>query len=216
MKVLVFSDLHCSQVYRPILAKKMIAWIKNVDIVILNGDIWDEYLISFEDFIHSSWSIIFPYLKQKHAQYIFGNHDRPNHKHRDMNLFSDVQVEALDMTIGSNVFHFEHGHRMLPWEQQVQRYCFDQVPGWLSRRMIPIVDVATESRFVHYWIGLTQNNRMKAYWKTIAAGRWLVIGHTHVQSLDHRNLFLNSGLNKYNTFQAVLIESSGAMSLIRE
>lgn len=71
---LVISDTHLGKYDR-----KMDLFLRNLikdyDRIILNGDFYDCWLVSFEEFISSEYSELFKILKSKETIYIYGNHD---------------------------------------------------------------------------------------------------------------------------------------------
>ena len=91
MNILVFSDTH---LYLPFDGKKfnfLKKIISDSDQVIINGDFFDDYMISFDEFIKSPWNQLFPLLKKKKAIYIFGNHDQEKFSDKRTEQFSDSQ-----------------------------------------------------------------------------------------------------------------------------
>ena len=99
MNILVFSDTH---LYLPFDGKKfnfLKKIISDSDQVIINGDFFDDYMISFDEFIKSPWNQLFPLLKKKKAIYIFGNHDQEKFSDKRLNLFSDVQVTSYKLQV---------------------------------------------------------------------------------------------------------------------
>ena len=111
MNILVFSDTH---LYLPFDQKKF-NFLKKIisesDQVIINGDFFDDYMISFEDFINSPWNQLFPLLKNKHAVYIFGNHDQQKFSDKRLNSFSDVQTSIYHLSTINYQLIFTHGQQ---------------------------------------------------------------------------------------------------------
>ena len=65
MKILVISDSHLDQNFEQdklIFLKQL---VESVDQVIINGDFWEGYSISFEEFLNSPWKELLPLLKKK-------------------------------------------------------------------------------------------------------------------------------------------------------
>src|SRR3990167_6496286 len=112
MKILVFSDSH---LYLPFDEKKF-QFLKKIiidaDRVIVNGDFFDNYMIDFNRFIASPWRQLFPYLLQKRAIYIYGNHDKRIYSNPKVNLFSVIQAERYKIKTANKTFIFEHGHKI--------------------------------------------------------------------------------------------------------
>src|SRR3990167_5228492 len=87
MKVLVFSDSHLDHNFEPKKLSYLKKLVRSVDQVIINGDFWEGYSITFDQFLSSKWNELFPLLKAKKAVYIFGNHDKKVLADKRMRLF---------------------------------------------------------------------------------------------------------------------------------
>ena len=111
MRTLIFADTHLTEEFDPILCDYIAKLAKSVDQVIINGDFWDCYLTSFDKFINSSWSTLFPLLKHK-SIYLYGNHDPAKSMDKRVNLFSKLQVDHFQLIAGKRTFVIEHGHRV--------------------------------------------------------------------------------------------------------
>ena len=111
MNILIFSDTH---LYLPFNEKKynfLKKIIEKSDRVIINGDFFDDYMISFDDFLNSPWNGLFPLLKTKKTVYIYGNHDKRSFSDKRADLFSDIQAERYKIKTQDKTFIFEHGHK---------------------------------------------------------------------------------------------------------
>ena len=64
MKILVFSDTHLSSTFEEKKFNLLKEIISRADRVIINGDFWEGYLISFKEFLDSRWKELFPLLKK--------------------------------------------------------------------------------------------------------------------------------------------------------
>ena len=114
MNILVFSDSHLAAHFdekKYLFLEKI---IKHSDSVIINGDFWDGYFISFKAFISSPWRKLFAILKSKRTVYIFGNHDRPQFSDKRLSLFSDIQTSQYRLKWNNKTLIFEHGNRLAP------------------------------------------------------------------------------------------------------
>src|SRR3989339_340208 len=114
MKILVFSDTH---LYLPFDQKKF-DFLKKIisesDQVIINGDFFDSYINTFDEFIKSPWKQLFPLLKKKEAVYLFGNHDLKKVSDNRVGLFSVSQKNRHQIIINNKKFLIEHGHLTRP------------------------------------------------------------------------------------------------------
>ena len=85
--------------------------INEADQIIINGDFFDDYMISFDDFIKSPWNQLFPMLKEKKAVCVFGNHDRQKFSDKRLSLFSDLQSSEYRLPIADYNLVFTHGQQ---------------------------------------------------------------------------------------------------------
>ena len=111
MKTLIFADTHLTNKYDPNLADYIAKLVKSVDQVIINGDFWDLYLTTFDRFINSEWSKLFPILQPK-TVYLYGNHDPAELMDERVKLFSKLQADNYQFVAGERTFQVEHGHRV--------------------------------------------------------------------------------------------------------
>lgn len=114
MKTLIFSDSHLTDKFDQELFDYISNLVKDVDQVILNGDFWDGYLTTFDSFVNSEWSKLFPLLKEKKTIFIFGNHDEMKFMDERVNLFSDQQLNFHEFKSGEKSIYVAHGHLIAP------------------------------------------------------------------------------------------------------
>jgi predicted phosphodiesterase len=205
MKILIFSDTHLSDIFDPKKFQYLSTIIQHADQVIINGDFWDMHACSFTSFIESEWNKLFPLLKEKHAVYIYGNHDLEEASDERRSLFSDTQSDTYTLHSGTSTFHLEHGHRIISiisedWDKQknpnphVVRILNTLQQNLVKARMARVI-------FQHY------NKRIKKRVPTLLnEGEILVCGHTHCAEIDLNHRFVNSGLNHFGIGQYVIIE----------
>lgn len=207
MKTLVFSDSHLGQKFDERKFKQLTRIIDKVDRVVINGDFWDAYLCSFEKFITSKWSQLFPLLKQKFAVYLYGNHDLEKWCDERVNLFSVIQGDYYQLNSGSRLIHIEHGHRLAPVYSHVSRI----IPK--HRRIVgqPILwkdKVGLKLLGRRYFrLGNTQNNKIiKKKSDLLAQDIVLVCGHTHVSVHNQEYSYINTGFINFGYCQYLEVD----------
>lgn len=220
MNILVFSDTH---LYLPFDQKKF-NFLKKIisqsDQVIINGDFFDDYMISFEDFINSQWKELFPLLKKKKAVYIFGNHDQEKFSDSRLNLFSDFQVSNYLLATSHYSLLFTHGQQFRktgdlffpiifkPFVSlviKVAHICRQIMVNIFGRKFL-------ETRFAYRNIA----SKEKAI-KTIKNNEFIIIGHNHWAEVDEKNHFTCCGAILYGFAQYLTIDSeSGKITLHEE
>lgn len=220
MKILVFSDTH---LYLPFDEKKfnfLKKIIDNSDQVIINGDFFDDYMISFSDFVNSPWNQLFPLLKNKKAVYIFGNHDQKKFSDQRLNLFSIVQTSIYYLSSINYHFVFTHGQQ------------FRKTPDlFVNKNLKPIVSLVV--KIAHFNRQLLTNifgrlflslrfayrnitTKERAI-KTIKDNEFIVVGHNHWAEVDEKNHFACCGAILYGFAQYLTIDlTSGKITLHEE
>lgn len=204
MKTLVFSDTHLSEKFEEKKYQYLEKLIQGVDRVIINGDFWDGYLTTFDLFLRSKWSGLFPLLKEKQTVYIYGNHNKKVFSDDRTNLFSTEQTERYVLRSGGKTFIIEHGNRLLPGlDELFQR----------PRKLISIETLLYSyyeefitRAFKHtsrFW-GVILNNKLKRGKKN--DGNFFIFGHTHFAEFDLIHNFAVSGIFQYGLAQYLLIE----------
>ncbi len=114
MKVLILSDTHFYEEFDQVRFDYIAALLKTADKVIINGDFWDGYLVSFDQFVNSNWNQLFPLLKKKQAIYLYGNHDLPQFADERVSLFSVQQDQSYELVVAGQKYIIQHGHRVAP------------------------------------------------------------------------------------------------------
>lgn len=209
MKTLVFSDTHLSLPFEEKKFNFLKGIIRNADQVIINGDFWEGYFISFKHFMDSPWKHLFPLLKKKQAVYIFGNHDRKRFSDTDIHLFSAKSTDSYKLVSGDKTFIFEHGNRLLPLENSEENNIVSGKPTLMTTFMEHVERLIVKTTGSTYQIGLRKlNNIIKELAKPeLKEGEYYVCGHTHCAEIDHKNRFINSGMVKHGLGQYLLIEN---------
>lgn len=111
MRILVFSDTHLGRDFNRKDYMFLRKLISSYDKVIINGDFWDGYFISLQEFLDSKWKKLFPLLKSKQAVFIPGNHDSLTKKNLP---FASLVTDTYKFSSGNMKVHVEHGHRLKP------------------------------------------------------------------------------------------------------
>lgn len=220
MKILVFSDTH---LYLPFDQKKfnfLKKIISNSDKVIINGDFFDDYMISFDDFVNSPWKELFPLLKNKHAVYIFGNHDQQKFSDERLSLFSDIQVTSYKLQVANIQYIFTHGQQFRKTADLFIKELFKPLVSLVVRiahhKRQNLVNIFgrnfLKARFAYRNIATKE----KAI-KTINDNEFIIVGHNHWAEVDAQNHFACNGAILYGFAQYLTIDStSGEIKLNEE
>ncbi len=220
MKILVFSDTH---LYLPFDQKKF-DFLKKIisesDQVIINGDFFDSYMNTFDEFIKSPWKQLFPLLKKKEAVYLFGNHDLKKVSDNRVGLFSVSQKNRHQIIINNKKFLIEHGHLTRPtldtrfhfsWEFKH----YGMLAGHIIRNLFVKIfgKLAVRILFGHL------NGGSKIYIEDNyhpKNNEFYVIGHNHFGEVDEKSQFAASGMILYGFAQYLTIDSITAKTTLHE
>lgn len=220
MKILVFSDTHLCLSFD----QKKFAYLKKIissaDRVIINGDFFDGYMVKFKDFISSPWNQLFPLLKSKKAVYLYGNHDKKIFSDREVDRFSDIQVDRYKLKTKNKVFIFEHGQkiRITPdtaWKLSKEVLHYGMSIGHFIRRLMVKVfgKIFITLRFVHR---NSKSKRKIAEMYKPQGDEIYIIGHNHYGEVDEKNHFAASGMILYGFAQYLIINTSTSKITLHE
>lgn len=211
MQTLVFSDTHLTNHFDQSKYDFLVKIIKDSDRVVINGDFWDHFVCSFDEFIKSRWQELFSLLKEKQAIYIYGNHDLPQFCDQRTSLFSTSAVLDYRFSAGQNNFYLTHGHTVLR-NITVMHPALINFP--LTRWLIRWYGFVKEGLMIlllgnKYLIRNFHNgNNLLKVWGmgNLKSKEYLVCGHTHRPETTEQ--FLNSGFIDWGMAQYLLIEGS--------
>lgn len=217
MKTLVFSDSHLALPFDQKQFRFLEGIIKPADRVIINGDFWDGYITKFERFVNSPWKHLFPLLKEKRTVYVFGNHDQQRFADARLELFSDKQTERYELKLDGNRYIFEHGHRLLPFGDEVDKKLrlslkrSTRIADNLEKMLISKTGSRYQRMFrKHNW--LIQQELQKE----LAENDIYLCGHTHSAEFNLKKKFINSGVVKHGLGQYVLLAEGKKPELKQE
>lgn len=210
MKSLIISDTHLYSFHfgKFQFLKKI---IEDCDQVILNGDFWDGYIVTFDEFIASAWNQLFPLLLKKNTIYLYGNHDKAALCTKETSRFSVESKAKHIMNIGAYEYIIEHGNRLCPfWDERITtfdpklkyenfatdflQYCMAKALPWpIRQRLYAPFNVRIKRQLKHI---LTPN-------------QIYVCGHTHCAEFAPDKQFINGGFVKYGIAQYLVADENG-------
>lgn len=208
MKTLVFSDTHLRLPVEQGKVQLLKRIIEGCDRVIINGDFWDGYYITFDQFIQSEWSSLFPLLKNKQTVYMYGNHDRKTFSDERVALFCQECTMSYKLISGDKKFHFEHGNAIYPTPDE--KINDRRILRFSSQIFNSIEKVAVKYFGYEHMITFlkTKNILLKSKGREkLDKDEYLVCGHTHAAEIDEKKLFINTGFMKFGMAQYIYIEN---------
>ncbi len=219
MKTLIVSDLHLGSRLQP----QRLAYLKELfgraDQIILNGDFWDLYTDTFEAFIHSPWSELFPLLRQKNTIYIEGNHDHKIHSGKDVSLFASQHVFEYELKSGKFTLHIEHGHRKLEKHHNpsTRKSTFFRTLKYHIWFREPVEQwlIDHEKDFLHRLHMGKKQRELISFAKTLPENHLLVTGHTHLPTFEPENHYINLGYINHTVAYYLWVED-GVLTYVKE
>ncbi len=210
MKKLIISDTHLGK-----FNKKQFSFLKDlissVDEVIINGDFWDSWCVSFEKFVNSGWQQLFDLLLEKNTIYIHGNHDPKHLCDERCSLFAVETHDSYEFEFLGKKFHCEHGHRLMTGfdmgkfinfynkilHRRPKFLCY--VIAKLERLLFNLFPKIAK----HSKVGQRTNKILKKNSKVEYIN---IFGHSHNPTLDYENNFINTGSIMCKNASYVLID----------
>lgn len=207
MRILVFSDSHLSLPFEPKKFYFLRKIISSVDKVIINGDFWEGYGITFNQFVNSPWNKLFPLLKSKKTVYIYGNHDNPLFTDKRVKLFSDLQTNRFKININNQIYIFEHGNKLCPlFDENLLHKAPPKIWGKLSDIAFRFFTRTLKKRFTN----LIYKRFNKVLKKNIAEqfknNEIVICGHTHFAEIDLKNRLINTGFIEHGLAQYLIFD----------
>ena len=217
MTIAVFSDTHLRLPFEEKKFRFLEKLINKSAHVIIVGDFWDGYIITFTQFLNSPWRHLFPLLKRKKTIYIFGNHDKEIFVNEKVNLFSKKQVKQYQLKLNGKNFVFEHGDRLVPALDGILK--IKKPPTFLQKRLIKLHDQLLEKkgkRFLEWFFKKTGEKIKKKMESEFKDSQFLIAGHTHYPEIDEKNRFANCGTIGGGFASYLLIDEEGRIKLKEE
>jgi len=215
MSTIIISDTHLTSRFNAKKFKYLKKILSQTDKVIINGDFWDGYLVSFDKFIKSKWQKLFPLLKSKKTIYIYGNHDSRKLTNQKISFFTKDQHDSLDIKVGNKDLHIQHGHAIAPEIDDLFPWIFRRKPiVYLSEINERLKTRLRGEKFLAKYQSV--NDKIKDwYFKSLPRNKILVCGHSHFAELDLDNNFINSGLIRHGYARYLKIKGDN-IELIQE
>lgn len=208
MKTVVISDTHLSGKTYPKKYHYLKSVIEDADKVILAGDFWDGFLVSFDKFIESKWQTLFPLLLERQAVYLYGNHDRPEWSDERVSLFSVEHGMSTSLAINDQTYHITHGHTIFKSTEEKYPVLNHSIPLRLGSHWDKVHKIVWGKRF----LGKESNiNLPMAEWVAgnLPEPQILITGHSHYPEMDLTRRFINSGFIGLGYASYIAIDASG-------
>lgn len=213
MKTLIFSDTHLTHYFNEDLFDYIAKLVKNADQVIINGDFWDAYLTTFDQFYSSEWKKLFPLLKKKKTVYVTGNHDKPEFMDERVYLFCDVQTLSYNFESNGKSFCIQHGHLISPAADVRWLY---KNPNFVRLFYRVLVYIKQKSSLFSYLINTVYQEKkdkeqlaefIEYAQKYTKKKLYFIFGHCHIKHSDEKNKIFTAGFLEDAQYSYINIES---------
>lgn len=206
MKTVVFSDTHLTHHFRPAKYARLKRIIESGDRVIINGDLWDSELTTFDKFVTSEWQQLFPLLLSKNTIYLYGNHDEEKDCDSRVSLFSVQQGYSYELEVGDKVLHIEHGHRIVSDLNIIHTAVKKlRILSYLYRGITTILVPLTNRAFLKIYGKMNKELEIWAA-NNLPKNTILVCGHSHLAEYAPEKQFIDLGAHTDSLRSYLLIE----------
>lgn len=210
MRIIIFSDTHLTDKFDEKKYRFLKSIIEKADRVIINGDFWDGYRVSIDDFIKSKWRKLFPLLKEKQTIYLYGNHDDVNFSNGEISRFSVKQNKCLTLKNGSKKLIIQHGDAIKPPVYNLFRHA---PPNKILASLVNVIfkigiKLTGEYFFNLFLLARIEQKALKQWAREkIAHNEYLICGHSHLAEFDKEIGYINSGFIDHGYAQYVEIDN---------
>lgn len=211
MKTVVFSDSHLNLPFEEKKYRFIESIIHDADQVIINGDFWEGFRVSFDQFLDSPYKHLFPLLRSKNTVYIYGNHDQKEFSDHRTSAFATRVAYSHELQVNGSRLILKHGDQ---YARIASDDCTPPLKG--HKRIINSVMNATESIIVRK-LGKKAMKQVHGRFNTIIKKKIreilkeheiFVCGHTHMAEFNLPEHFINTGLIKHGLGQYLVIENT--------
>ncbi|MFC1647090.1 metallophosphoesterase [Patescibacteria group bacterium] len=209
MNKLVISDLHLGRKFNKRKFDYLSRLFSRYPEIILNGDFWDYYSFSFDEFVNSKWNGLFPIMKKK-TVYIYGNHDMKKWSDDRVKLFSKIHTSEYIKTIGANKFIFRHGHVLDEFKQNESK----KYVAFVRKLRLAYLGLVYDHLFT--LLTLKNYKKIKKYSNNLVENELLVIGHKHAQLVNIKDKFISGGYIMFGKARYFELKNDGKIKLIKE
>ena len=211
-RTLVIADIHLTDQFDQKLFNYLSKLFANYDQIIINGDLWEGWLINFDQFINSEWNKLFPLLKEKNTIYLWGNHDPEDLIDERYELFADELLESYNLVHPNKEIILTHGHQLIDINKLPRHVKWYYKALELSENYSPrMIDRFTRRRILSIEVLLFKYLGIRAITKSsvppklnqlikddikqkaVADNTYYITSHTHLSSMEPHNNFYNTG-----------------------
>lgn len=209
MKILLISDVHLTHKFKKRKYDYLYSLISKYEKVIIVGDFWSAYDCKFNRFVNSKWEGLFPLLKERHAIYIYGNHDRKRWCDERVYRFCDLAQRDYSLQIGETDYHISHGVEYLvdSINNEIFMFLHRKLKAYVLSHFLErtVLKLLGYNKFIEIGRKLNEIQRFEIGDDT----RFSIVGHTHSPELLKRKRYANLGFINYGYASYAVISDKG-------
>lgn len=205
MRVLVFSDTHLTHKFDEAKFSQLYSLLdQSWDKIIINGDFWDGFSTTFDKFLGSKWSDLFPLLKDR-TVYIYGNHDRQEYCDERTSHFSKTAADHYQLRVGERDYYITHGHQFFQTSDTKYPILRNKFTNYLVMQTFKW-GVGKRGRAYFHKRFYQNGNRLQQQFKLkhLPKDTTLVCGHSHLYE-DNQPGYLNSGFIDFGVLDYLVL-----------
>lgn len=195
MKTIIFSDTHLTKRFSKRKFEFLKTLILRADKIIINGDFWDAYFISFDKFVKSKWNELFPFLKAKNTIYLNGNHDQKKWCDKRVDMFSSIQAQDYELRVGKYKLKIQHGNVIRPSIGEKYPWTSNWITCNLGLGGRNIFTRIFGENFVKIFPPARKTQKKLINWslENMYGNEIFVASHSHTPILDLTKRYINTG-----------------------
>jgi predicted phosphodiesterase len=212
MKTLIFNDTHLTDAFDQEWFNYIAKLLDGVDQIVINGDFWDGYLTTWDEFFNSNWTKLLELLASKDCIYVFGNHDKENFMDERIYKFAKVATHNHELSFGKKLFKISHGDKIAPTydntflfrnpDKTRPKYQLFERLVHGNKLINKIYQPLNEMKNLKQMVAL-KNHASKNYNKN----EYHVFGHSHISEFNPDCGFINVGAFQNGSPSYLIIEN---------
>lgn len=174
--------------------------------MIIVGDFWDIWHTSFDRFIRSEWSRLFPLLKQKNTIYLWGNHDPIEYMDSRVKRFCVTAAREHVICVRGKKWTITHGDIFTTTNERMFRVTHEHEWAKTILRIWERLESWTARVFGRNGLVVFDRKYDVEVRRAVSeSGKRYITGHTHVFRSRPETGFLSTGLVRHGLGQTIEI-----------
>ncbi len=218
MKTIIFSDSHLTKTFDEKKFQFLKKLILSADRIIINGDFWEGFTMTLDEFLKTDWKALLQLLGTKETIYVVGNHDEQAKNMQRYFPHIKIVNDRYVFHEGGKRYIVQHGHQ---YNLTFQRYVpvnLEANPtsfAWLVYTYMYLESFFIRTIFkwpLQMTYRIFNAELKRAIKKEAKRNDIFIFGHTHSPELDIKHQFANSGIVRHGVGQYLELTEKGLVS----